>query len=137
MHPASRTGQGTADGRPVAALAVLAAVLLALFTALPVDSPQPAPVSAVPAGAVMADGHDTGSPTGDGWVTACTTPAGTRPALIGERTPPHAHLAAPAHDRAAALPLVGRPPASPSPTPPRADHAPSDRGRAPPAHPGT
>ncbi|MER7189608.1 hypothetical protein [Streptomyces flaveolus] len=119
--------------RLAAALTVLLAVLLALVPAWPAPG-GPLPVHSVTA----VPRPDSGFHADDGCPSTCATQARPRHDHLGERPSPPDRLAVSAHGTdvvpAAHERRTPTTPGSPSVSPGRTGH---DRGRAPPAPPGT
>ncbi|WP_189232109.1 hypothetical protein [Streptomyces flaveolus] len=126
-------------GRLAAALTVLLAVLLALVPAWPAPGARVAPGGPLPGHSVTAlPRPDSGFHADDGCPSTCATQARPRHDHLGERPSAPDHLAVTAHRTGVAPAAHERrtptPPGSPSVSPGRTGH---DRGRAPPAPPGT
>ncbi|GJF24293.1 MULTISPECIES: hypothetical protein [Streptomyces] len=121
------------------ALTVLLAVLLALVPAWPAPGARVAPGGPLPVHSVTAVPRpDNGFHADDGCPSACATQTRLRHDHLGERPSAPDHLAVTAHGTgvvpAAHERRTPTTPGSPSVSPGRTGH---DRGRAPPAPPGT
>ncbi|MEU6099279.1 hypothetical protein [Streptomyces flaveolus] len=120
-------------------LTVLLAVLPALVPAWPAPGARVAPGGPLPGHSVTAVPRpDTGFHADDGCPSTCATQARPRHDHLGERPSAPDHLAVTAHGTgivpAAHERRTPKGPGSPSVSPGRTGH---DRGRAPPAPPGT